>query len=114
MTVKAAKTARKPAKNNGSHERRLGPMQTHRKREEQPSYARLLLRFRLLGKHSGLQEAWGTWRRVRSDPEVVRLSMKLEKVFLPSVAAPFKNGAQVLAAMSENQIAALRQRVGVK
>jgi hypothetical protein len=118
MTGKAVKTARKPAKNNGFHERRLGPMQTHRKREKQPSYARLLLRFRLIGKHSDLQAAYGMWTRVCADPEVIRLSMALaakkELVHLVSVAAPYQHGARVLAAMSERQLSALKQRVGVQ
>jgi len=116
MTDKAVKTARKPAKNNGFHKVRLGPMESHRKREEQPSYARLLLRFRLIDKnYSGLQSAWHVWQRVCADPEVIRLSMKREakKIFLPSVAAPYTHGARILAAMSERQLEALRQRVGV-
>src|SRR5258706_10998366 len=105
MTDKAVKKVRNPAKNNGFHERRLGPMETHRKREKQPSYARLLLRFRLIGKCSDLPTAWGVWQRVCSDPEVIRLSMKLEKVFVPSVAVPYQNGSQVLAAMTDRQLA---------
>ena len=117
MTVKAVKTARKLAKNNGFSERRLGVMQTHRKREEQPSYARLLLRFRLIGKHSDLLQAWGVWQQVCADPVVTKLSMTLaakkEHVHLVSVAEPFKNCARVLNSMSERQIAALKQRLGV-
>src|ERR1700692_1161092 len=116
MTDKVAKTARKPAKNNGFRERRLGPMETHRKREEQPSYARLLLRFRLIDKnYSGLQNAWYVWQRVCADAEVIRLSMvlaaKKKPIYLVSVAEPFKNCAGVLAAMSERQLAALKERL---
>ena len=118
MTVKAVKTARKPAKNNGFHERRLGVMQTHRKREEQPSYARLLQRFRLIDKnYSGLQNAWHVWQLFCADRVVIRLSMALaakkKQVHLPSVAEPYQNGARVLAVMSERQLAALKQRLGV-
>jgi hypothetical protein len=43
--------------------------------------------------------------------------MALEKqnsVSLPSVAAPFQNGTQVLAAMSARQVSALKNRIGVK
>jgi hypothetical protein len=48
---------------------------------------------------------------------VIRLGMTLaaKKTPIPmvSVAEPFKNGARVLTAMSERQLSALRQRVGV-
>jgi hypothetical protein len=115
MKDKAVKRARKPNKNSGFHKVRLGPMETHRKREEEPSYARLLLRFRLIGKRFDLQTAYAMWQRICTDPEVIRLSLKREakKVFLPSVAAPYTHGARVLASMSEQQLEALRQRVGV-
>ncbi len=89
-------------------------MQVEPTRHTEPSYFRVLLAAGLIESKTSIENAWGRWQRVCADPVVIRLSMKLEKVFLPSVAAPFKNGAQVLAAMSENQIAALRQRVGVQ
>jgi hypothetical protein len=118
MTAKAVKTARKPAKNNGFQERRLGAMETHRKREKEPSYLRLLLRFRLMAKHSDLQAAYGLWTRVCADPEVIRLSMALaakkNPLYLVSVAEPFKNGARVLASMNERQLSELRRRVGAQ
>jgi hypothetical protein len=118
MTGKVAKTARKPAKDKGFRERRLGPMEIHRKREEQPSYARLLLRFRLIDKnYSGLQNAWYVWQRVCADAEVIQLSMTLaakkKPIHMVSVTEPFKNCAAVLTAMSEQQLAALKQRLGV-
>jgi hypothetical protein len=117
MPYKAVKKERKPAKNNGFHKVRLGPMQTHRKREKEPSYARLLQRFRLIAKHSDLQQAWGTWQRICSDPVVIKLSRALaakeKPVHLVSVAEPFKNCAAVLTAMSEGQLSSLKQRLGV-
>ena len=90
-------------------------MQTEKTRHETPSYFRVLLAAGLIRQETALQDAWGMWQRVCTDPEVIRLSMKLEKaknVPLPSVAAPFKNGTHVLAAMSERQISALKQRIG--
>ena|SRR5258708_7914727 len=94
--------------------KRLGAMQVEPTRHTEPSYFRVLLAAGLIENKTQIENAWGMWQRVCADPVVIRLSMKLEKVFLPSVAAPFKNGALVLASMSENQIAALRQRVGVQ
>jgi len=93
-------------------------MQTHRKREERPSYARVLLRFRLIDKnYSGLQNAWHVWQSVCADPVVTKLSMALaakkEHVHLVSVAEPFKNAARVLISMSERQLNDLKQRLGV-
>jgi len=61
-------------------------------------------------------ESWDIWQSVCRDKVVVRLSIELEKqkkIFLPSVAAPFQNGVQVLASMSEQQISALKKRLGV-
>jgi hypothetical protein len=92
---------------------RLGAMQVEPTRHTEPSYFRALLSAGLIESRTQIENAWGKWQRVCADSEVIRLSMKLEKVFLPSVAAPFKNGAQVLAAMSERQLEALRRRVGV-
>lgn len=87
-------------------------MQVERTRHTEPSYFRVLLAADLLAQKTSIENAWGLWQRVCADPEVIRLSMKLEKVFLPSVAAPFSHGARVLAAMSAKQIAALKERVG--
>jgi len=91
---------------------RLGCMQVERTRHKEPSYFRVLLAAGLIAQESTIENAWGKWQMVCADPEVIRLSMKLEKVFMPSVAAPFSHGAQVLAAMSAKQIAALKGRVG--
>jgi hypothetical protein len=94
---------------------RLGVMQVERTRHTEPSYFRVLLAAGLIEQKTHIANAWGTWRQVCADPEVIRLSMALEKskkVFLPSVAAPFANGTQVLAGMSERQISALKQRIG--
>jgi len=42
------------------------------------------------------------------------LSTKLDAAnFLPSVAAPYQHGARVLAAMDEQQLDALKQRMGI-
>ncbi len=87
-------------------------MQVERTRHETPSYFRVLLTAGLIRQETDLQDAWGMWQRVCADGVVKRLSMQLEKVFLPSVAAPYQHGAQVLAAMSEHQISALKQRIG--
>jgi hypothetical protein len=92
--------------------KRLGAMQVERTRHETPSYFRVLLAVGLIEPKTRIENAWGTWRQVCADPIVKRLSMKLKNVFLPSVAAPFKNGAQVLGAMSEQQISALKERIG--
>jgi hypothetical protein len=93
---------------------RLGAMQVERTRHTEPSYFRVLLAAGLIQSKTQIDNAWGKWQLVCADPEVIRLSMKLEKVSLPSVAAPFQHGAQVLAAMSEKQLDALKERVGVK
>ena len=87
-------------------------MQTEKTRHTEPSYFRVLLAAGLIESKTSIENAWGQWQLVCADPEVIRLSMKLEKVSLPSVAAPFTNGTQVLAAMSAKQIAALKERVG--
>jgi len=91
-------------------------MQVERTRHTEPSYFRVLLLAGLIRQETALQDAWGMWQRVCTDPEVVRLSMKLEKaknVPLPSVAAPFQNLGQTLASMSEKQTATLLQRMGI-
>jgi hypothetical protein len=93
--------------------RRLGAMQVEPTRHETPSYFRVLLTAGLIDRKTDIQNAWGKWQLVCADPEVIRLSMKLERVSLPSVAAPFQHGARVLAAMNEQQMAALKRRVGV-
>ena len=95
---------------------RLGCMQVERTRHIEPSYFRALVSAGVIERKTDIQSAWGMWLLVCADVEVIRLSMKLEKeknVSLPSVAAPFQNGAQVLAAMSEQQLDALKQRMGI-
>src|SRR5437899_1338381 len=94
--------------------KRFGAMQVQPTRHTEPSYFRSLLTAGLIERNTDLQDAYGMWQRVCADGVVKRLSMKLDKVFLPSVAAPYQHGAQVLAAMSEHQLDALRQRIGVK
>ena len=94
---------------------RLGVMQVHRTRHEEPSYKRALVSAGLIDENTAA-ESWDIWQAVCRDKVVIRLSMELEKqkkVFLPSVAAPFQNGVHVLAAMSERQLSALKQRLGV-
>jgi hypothetical protein len=91
---------------------RLGAMQVERTRHTEPSYFRVLLAVGLIESKTQIENAWGKWQRVCADPEVIRLSMRLDKVFLPSIAAPFQFGARVLAAMSEGQISALKKRIG--
>ncbi len=88
-------------------------MQVERTRHTEPSYFRVLLTAGLIERNTDLQNAYGMWQRVCADPEVIRLSMKREetKIFLSSVAAPYQHGARVLAAMSEQQLDALRQRI---
>jgi len=117
MEDKVVKTARKPSKNAGIRSARLGPMQTARKREIEPSYVRLLHRFRFIDRKNtlNLMTAFDVWQRVCVDPEVMRLSMTLasKRSPYPSIAAPYQNGAKVLAAMSEKQILALKERIGV-
>jgi hypothetical protein len=96
---------------------RLGAMQ-ERTRYEEPSYKRALVTAGLLERTAGLMTAWSAWQGVCRDPEFIKLSMTLaakkEPVHLVSVAEPFQNGARVLAAMSERQLEALRQRVGAR
>jgi len=92
--------------------KRLGCMQVERTRHEEPSYKRLLVKYGIIG--ATMQDSWGKWVQVCTDPTIVTLSMQLEKakkVFLPSVAAPFQNVAHVLAAMNEKQLSELRIRV---
>jgi hypothetical protein len=91
--------------------KRLGAMQVEPTRHTEPSYVRVLLAAGLIECKTTIENSWGLWLRVCSDPEVVRLSMKLEKTFMPSVAAPYQHGARVLAAMSARQLTALKQRV---
>jgi hypothetical protein len=93
--------------------RRLGAMQIEPTRHTEPSYFRVLLAAGLIHSKTQIENAWGKWLLVCADPEVIRLSMNLEKVSLPSVAAPFQHGARVLAAMTAKQIDALKERVGV-
>ena len=91
---------------------RLGVMQVERTRHEQPSYQRLLVKYGIVC--ATVQDAWGKWTQVCTDPVVVKLAMQIEKakkVSLPSVAAPFQNLAHVLAAMNDKQISELRSRV---
>jgi hypothetical protein len=87
-------------------------MQIEKSRYDTPSYFRALVAAGLIQSKTQIENAWGKWQLVCADPEVIRLSMRLEKVSLPSVAAPFQHGAQVLSAMSEKQIAALKESVG--
>ena len=91
-------------------------MQVERTRHQEPSYKRALVSAGLIDE-TNAAESWGIWQSVCRDNVVIRLSLELErqkKVFLPSVAAPFHNGVQVLAAMTEQQLQALRERIGVK
>src|SRR5882762_6283420 len=95
---------------------RLGCMQVERTRHEEPSYKRALVSAGLVDE-TNAGESWDIWQSFCRDKTVIRLSMELEKhknVLLPSVAAPFQNGVQVLEAMSERQLDALKQRIGVK
>ena len=92
-------------------------MQVEPTRHTEPSYKRVLLAAGLIHQETALQDAWGMWQRVCSDPIVVHLCMALEKtkkVFLPSVTAPYQHGAQVLAAMREQQLDALAKRMGAR
>jgi len=72
-------------------------------RHETPSYFRVLLTAGLIRQETDLQDAWGMWQRVCADGVVKRLSMQLEKVFLPSVPHPISTEHRCLAAMSEHQ-----------
>jgi hypothetical protein len=92
---------------------RLGAMQVQRTCYQEPSYKRALVSAGLMDENTKT-ESWDIWQAVCRDTVVIRLSMELErqrKIFLPSVAAPFQNGVQVLASMSEQQIAALKKRI---
>ncbi len=118
MPQKLNQTARKPNENAGNRTIRLGVMQSARKREEEPSYIRLLHRFRLIDPtNRRLHTAYEVWQRVCRDTEVIRLSMALaakgKPIYLASVTEPFKNGARVLAAMSEKQLSELKDRIGL-
>jgi len=91
-------------------------MQVERTRYEQPSYKRALVSAGLIDQ-TNAGESWDIWQSFCRDKTVIRLSMELEKhkkVFLPSVAAPFQNGVQVLEAMSEQQLDALAKRIGAR
>lgn len=91
-------------------------MQLEPTRHVEPSYFRVLLSAGLIERKTDIQNAWGMWLRVCADVEVIRLSIKLEKaknVSLPSVAAPFQNGTQVLSAMGIAQLSALKERLGI-
>lgn len=88
------------------------------KREMLPSYARILLKFRLITKDlPSIQNAWHVWQLVCADHEVIRRSMALvsrsQPAYAASVAGPFKNGACVLAGMSDKQISELKDRIGL-
>ena len=94
---------------------RLGCMQVEPTRHTEPSYKRALVSAGLVDE-TNAGESWDIWQSFCRDKTVIRLSMELEKqkkVFLPSVAAPFQNGVQVLEAMSEKQLDALKQRMGI-
>jgi hypothetical protein len=90
---------------------RLGVMQVVPTRHEEPSYVRSLVAAGLIAEGTNSDIAWGIWQSVCRDAVVIRLAIKLEKVFIPSVAAPFQFGTRVLAAMSSTQIAALKKRL---
>ncbi len=95
--------------------KRFGAMQVEPTRHTEPSYFRVLLAAGLIDEKTSKDIAWSLWDSVCRDKTIIRKSQELqksEKVFLPSVAAPFKSGAQVLAAMSESQLSALKRRVG--
>jgi len=97
--------------------KRLGAMQIEPTRHVEPSYFRVLVSAGLIDRKTDIQNAWGIWQRVCADLEVIRLSMakaaKKKPVYLVSIAAPFQNGAQVLAAMSIEQRSALKERLGI-
>jgi len=120
MRQKLNETAQKPSNNAANRIVQLGVMQSARKREEEPSYIRLLHRFRLIDRTNrmGLEAAYSVWQRVCRDAEVIRLSMALaakgKPMYLASVTEPFKNGARVLAAMSEKQLSELKDRCGLR
>ena len=91
-------------------------MQTEKTRHTEPSYKRALVLAGLVDE-TNAGESWDIWQSFCRDKTVIRLSMELEKhkkVFLPSVAAPFQNGVQVLEAMSEQQLDALAKRIGAR
>jgi hypothetical protein len=119
MQRKSNRTAQKPNDNASNRIVQLGVMQSARKREEEPSYIRLLHRFRLIDReqYTGLQRAFSVWQDVCRDAEVIRLSMALaakgKPLYLASVTEPFKNGARVLAAMSDKQLSELKGRIGL-
>jgi hypothetical protein len=78
---------------------------------------RALVAAQIINAATPIDAAWGVWTTVCRDTEFVRACMALEKskkVFLPSVASPFSNGVQVLKAMHQKQIDALKNRIGVK
>jgi hypothetical protein len=114
MTAKSGSKQPKSGHPSPRSPKRLGPMTTARKIETEPSYVRVLQRFGLIGKNEDRQVAWAVWQRVCADHEVIARAMQkaARKSPLPSVTEPFKNGAQVLAAMTEKELASLRKRIG--
>jgi len=96
---------------------RIGAMQAEKTRLTEPSYMRALVAARIVDAKASIDTAWGIWTIVCRDAEFVRASMALEKskkVFLPSVASAFSNGTQVLKAMNQKQIDALKKRIGIR
>jgi hypothetical protein len=93
--------------------RRLGAMQIEKTRHTEKSFVRALLAAGLIDETTTNDLAWSVWQGVCRDSVVIRLSMELEskKCSLPSVAAAFSVGTQVLKQMSAKQIAALKERV---
>jgi hypothetical protein len=96
---------------------RIGAMQVEKTRHSEPSYARSLVAAGIIKADTSIDAAWGIWTAVCGDTEFIRMSIAVEKskrVFLPSVASPFSNGVQVLKAMNQKQLDALKQRIGLK
>jgi len=88
-----------------------------RTRHTEPAYFRALLAARLIDPKTPIADAYARWDSLCRDKVFVRMSMELEKsnkVFLPSVTAPFHNGVCVLQAMTGRQIEALKIRLGVQ
>jgi hypothetical protein len=89
-----------------------------KKKTDQPAYAVLLIRNKLLSPRATSADAFSLWCRLCEDPEVVKRSQKMAAAKRPAYLASFASGYKyaefVLKQMDAKSLQALRGRLGIR
>jgi len=78
------------------------------------NYTMLLIRHGFISPRESGQSAWYVWTRIAEDREVLkRVQKRMGKNFSGAVSG-YGHGAAVLAAMNKRDLAALKERLGIR